>query len=69
MDSLGKGIIALGVVLIIIGGIIVLLQKIGFTKLPGDIFIQKGNFTFFFPIVTCIVISIILSIILNLLKR
>jgi len=38
-------------------------------RLPGDIFIQKGNFSFGFPIVTCIVISILLTIILNFFRR
>ena len=38
-------------------------------RLPGDIFIQRGNFSFGFPIVTCIVISIVLTILLNLFRR
>jgi len=38
-------------------------------RLPGDVFIQKGNFSFAFPIVTCIVVSIVLTILLNIFRR
>ncbi|KRD91795.1 hypothetical protein ASE51_01400 [Bacillus sp. Root147] len=51
--------------LIILGGILVVIgllwQFVG--KLPGDIFIKKGNTTFYFPIVTCILVSVVLSLI------
>jgi hypothetical protein len=47
-----------------------LVEKIPFIgKLPGDIHFKKGNFTFYFPITTCILLSILLSIILTLLGR
>jgi hypothetical protein len=38
-------------------------------KLPGDIYIRRGNFTFYFPIVTCILISIVATIIFSLMRR
>ncbi|BCX15124.1 MAG: hypothetical protein KatS3mg097_016 [Candidatus Parcubacteria bacterium] len=57
-------LILLGVVLIIFG----LILKFNF-KLPGDILIQKENFTFYFPIVTSIVVSILLTIIISLIKK
>jgi hypothetical protein len=38
-------------------------------KMPGDIYIRRGNFTFYFPIVTCILISIIATIFLSLMRR
>lgn len=38
-------------------------------RLPGDIFVQKGNFSFGFPVVTCIVLSIVLTILLNIFRR
>ncbi|RKD34663.1 DUF2905 domain-containing protein [Thermohalobacter berrensis] len=69
MDSIGRFIISIGFILIFVGGLILLLQKIGLNRLPGDIVIQKGNFTFFFPVVTSIVVSIILTIILNIISR
>ncbi|QOR68987.1 DUF2905 domain-containing protein [Cytobacillus suaedae] len=54
----------LGIILLIIG---MIWQFIG--KLPGDIVIKKGNTTFYFPIVTSIVVSIVLSIIFYVIGR
>lgn len=70
MENFGRILITIGVVFISIGGILFALGKIGFIgKLPGDIHFKAGNFTFYFPIVTCIIISLILSIILYLIKK
>ena len=44
------------------------IKKLGLGQLPGDIMFKSGNSTFFFPIVTCIIISIVLTIIFNLFK-
>ena len=69
MESFGKIFLAIGITLVIIGIILDVGAKFGLGKLPGDIFIKKGNFTFFFPIVSSIIISIILTLLLNLFKR
>jgi len=69
-DHFGRILISFGILFLIIGGVFLLLSRVGnIGRLPGDIFIQRGNVTFFFPIVTSIVLSIILSIILNLFIR
>jgi hypothetical protein len=68
--GMAKIIIGIGSFLIITGIIILFLGKFtGFGRLPGDIFYQKGNFTFYFPLATSILISIILTIVLNLFLR
>lgn len=59
----------MGIVLIVIGVLFTLGSRLGIGRLPGDIFIKKGNMTFYFPVVTSIVISIVLTLILNLLRR
>ncbi|OIR62365.1 hypothetical protein BLL41_06070 [Bacillus sp. FMQ74] len=64
MTEFPKIIMILGAVLFIIGAV---LHFVG--KLPGDIFVKKRNVTFFFPVVTCIIISVVLSILLNLFGR
>ncbi|MFP7219473.1 DUF2905 domain-containing protein [Bacillus subtilis] len=64
MTEFPKIIMILGAVLLIIGAV---LHFVG--KMPGDIFVKKGNGTFFFPVVTCIIISVVLSILLNLFGR
>jgi hypothetical protein len=64
--GIGKMLITFGVLLILIGVILLVFNKIGFLgKLPGDIHVQKKNFEFHFPIVTCIVASVLLSVLLS----
>ena len=62
-------LIVLGAVLLVIGIAWPWLSKLGLGRLPGDIAIQRGNFTFYFPLVTCIVISVLLSAVLWLFNR
>lgn len=70
MSYIGKSLIIFGIVLIIIGIFFTLFGKIPwFGHLPGDIVIQKKNFTFYFPITTCILISVIVSFIFFLFFR
>ncbi|HEX3048800.1 MAG TPA: DUF2905 domain-containing protein [Bacillota bacterium] len=69
-SSLGKLLMIFGAIMLIAGALIWLGGKIpGIGRLPGDIFIKKGSFSFYFPIVTCIIISIILSLIFSLFGR
>lgn len=61
---MAKTFILIGIILIIIGMGTHLLGKIpGLGKLPGDILIKKENFTFYFPLTSCLFLSIILSLI------
>jgi hypothetical protein len=60
-------LIAAGVVLILAGLAIKAGLPIG--RLPGDIVVHRGNSTFYFPIVTCLVVSVVLSIVAALLRR
>ncbi len=68
--GLGKTLILLGAVLMVLGVVFVLAPKIPFLgKLPGDIHLKGKNWSFSFPVVTCIVISIVLTLLLNLFSR
>lgn len=70
MGDIGKILVLLGAGLIVFGGLLVLLGKFpGVGRLPGDIYIKKDNFTFYFPLATCLLISLILSLILGLWHR
>ena len=70
MAGMAKTIILLGAVLIVVGIILLLLQKTPFLgKLPGDILIERKNFTFYLPLATSIIISIIVSLILYLIGK
>ncbi len=64
ITQIGKILIFTGFVFILVGFLFLFWQKLPFIgKLPGDIYIKKDNFVFYFPLGTSILISIILSII------
>ena len=70
LQGIGKVLILGGAFLAFLGLLLFFWQRIPFLgKLPGDIFVHEGSLQFFFPIVTCIIISIVLTIILNLVFR
>lgn len=66
MTGLSKTLMIIGAIIFIIG---FLMPFLHLGRLPGDIMIKKGSTTFYFPVVTCIVISIILSVIFHFLGR
>lgn len=69
-ESFAKVLMLSGVFLVAIGGLLYAGGRLaGLGRLPGDIIIQKGNFTFYFPVVTCIVLSLILTLVLSLIRR
>lgn len=74
MTDLGKILVGLGIVVIVLGGILWLAGH--FTgkvpwlgRLPGDIYIERGSWSFYFPLGTSIVVSIVLSLLLGLFFR
>jgi hypothetical protein len=70
LNLLGKMLIIMGIVVVIIGALVLLMGKIPFLgKLPGDISIRRGNFSFYFPIATCILISLILTLVFTFLLK
>ena len=66
--NMQKILIIIGIILLIIGLLYPYIKKLGLGQLPGDILFKTGNSTFFFPVMTCLIISIILTIIFNLFK-
>jgi uncharacterized protein YybS (DUF2232 family) len=70
MSDLGKLLIVFGGLIVIVGVIVVVLGRIpGLGRLPGDIYIQRGNWTFYFPVVTSLLLSVVLTLILWLTGR
>jgi len=70
VSFLGKSLIFLGAVLILIGTLFLLGNKLSWIgKLPGDIHIQKKNFTLYFPLTTGVLLSLVLSLIFWLFAR
>ena len=64
-----KILIIVGVLFILAGLLYPFLKEIGLGRLPGDIVIKKENSSFYFPIVTCIVVSIVISLVLMFIKK
>jgi membrane protein implicated in regulation of membrane protease activity len=70
MNDLGKMLVIIG--LLLTGAGVLLWSGLGrgwLGRLPGDIHYSKGNFTFYFPIVTCLLLSVLLTVILWLLRK
>jgi hypothetical protein len=70
MESLARMLILFGLILAVVGGLILFVGKVPFIgKLPGDIYIQRKNFSFYFPLTTSILLSILLTLLFSLFRR
>jgi len=73
LSALGRFLILIGAVLLLVGGVLLWIGKtsgLGWLgRLPGDIYIERKNFSLYFPLTTGLIISLILSLILWLLTR
>jgi len=70
MNELGKFLTIAGLIIAVIGGL--LWSGVGrgwLGRLPGDIHITRGNFSFYFPIVTCLIISAVLTLLMWLFRK
>jgi hypothetical protein len=66
---MSRWLIGIGLALVALGLLWPWLGQLGLGRLPGDIVIERGAFRFYFPIVTCLVVSVLVSLILWLLNR
>ncbi len=67
--TVGKMLLVIGALIALVGIIIIFLGRSGLGRLPGDIIIEKENCVFYFPLVTCVVISIVLSFLIHVFFR
>lgn len=65
----GKLLLIAGVVIAIVGAVLMLGGRLHLGQLPGDISGSRGSVSFFFPVVTCIVISVVLTVVINVVLR
>ena len=69
-EGIGRVLIIVGIIIAVLGLLLVFGARIPLLgKLPGDILIKKDSFSFYFPIVTLLLLSLILTIIVNLILR
>jgi uncharacterized membrane protein len=70
MAGLGKTLIFIGIGIVIVGVLVSLAGRLPwFGQLPGDFHIQRGRFTFYFPLTNCVIVSAVISLVAYLLKR
>jgi hypothetical protein len=69
VDSLGKNLFFAGLVIAVAGGVLWLFGRGDSGVLPGDIVVERKNVRFYFPVVTCLVISVVVSVIAWLMRR
>jgi hypothetical protein len=70
MNDIGKALIAFGLLIALAGVVLVLVGRVPWVgRLPGDIHIQRGNFTFYFPLATSLLLSVVLTLIFYLVGR
>lgn len=70
MNDLAKTLIFFGFILIASGLTLALFGKLpGLGRLPGDLYFKKGNFVFYFPLVTCLLASVLLTVIFSIFGR
>jgi DUF2905 family protein len=70
VPDLGRVLLVAGGVLVTLGLLLMLGGRLpGVGRLPGDVVYRKGSFTFYFPIVTCILLSVALTLLLRIFKR
>jgi uncharacterized membrane protein YjjP (DUF1212 family) len=69
-ESLGRTILIIGAIMLVLGGMMLAGGRFfGLGRLPGDILIERGNYSFYFPIVTSIILSILLTLFLYVIRR
>ena len=67
MSEFAKTLIFFGIALIFLGLLVGVFHRFpGLGRLPGDIYIRKGSFTFYFPFATCLLLSLLLTLVLTL---
>jgi hypothetical protein len=69
LEGVGKLLIGGAVVLLVLGGVLFLLGRMGVDRLPGDLVLRRGNFTLYFPIGLMILLSVVGTIVLNIILR
>jgi DUF2905 family protein len=69
MRDIGRILILCGVVFVVLGLLVTMAPRLGIGRLPGDFIYRRGNFTFYFPLMTSLLLSIGPTIILWLFRR
>ena len=70
MNDLGKSLIVVGLLIAVVGVVLLLAGRVPWLgRLPGDIYVQRGHWSFYFPVVTSLVVSVLLTLLFWLFGR
>ena len=70
MNDIGKILVGFGLLIVLVGVVLVLVGRVPWIgRLPGDIHIQRGNFIFYFPLATSLLLSVVLTLLLYVVGR
>lgn len=69
LEGFGKLLIGGALVLLVLGGLLLLLGRFGFDRLPGDLVLRRGGLTVYFPVGLMILLSVVGTIVLNVILR
>jgi Protein of unknown function (DUF2905) len=70
MNDVGKILIAFGLLIVLAGVVLVLVGRVPWIgRLPGDIHLQRGNWTFYFPLATSLLLSLVLTLVFYVIGR
>jgi hypothetical protein len=70
VNDIGKSLIGLGLLLVLVGVVLTFVGRVPWLgRLPGDISVQRGNWSFYIPLATSLILSVVLSLVFYLLSR
>lgn len=69
LGQVARGLIGFGVLLVVVGALLLVAQRLGLGRLPGDLVVKRPGFTFYAPLATSIIVSLLLTLLLNLWAR
>jgi hypothetical protein len=70
MNDVGRTLVVMGLVVVVVGVVLMVVGRVPWLgRLPGDIHVQRGNWTFYFPLMTSIVVSVLLTLLFWLFGR
>ncbi len=69
LSDVGRALVIAGGVMVLVGFVLILGGRLGLGRLPGDIVYRRGPVTFYFPLVTSIILSLLLTLLFSILRR
>ena len=69
LGQIARGLIGVGLLLVLVGGALLVAQRLGIGRLPGDFVVKRPGFTFYAPLATSILVSLVLTLLLSLWSR